>query len=196
MNADKRSVSTDALETLGMVHFREEKRDAIHLAVMPVEAGETLPPGAHIGVSKDGRAYAVAREHCIGIVDPFLTEPVSYRDRFWLVIYPRKIQSLRHVWSHPALPDEVPAVAPAPDETAKGAAERWLRVHAETLGLSYGALLEYAEQWLESGDYVVQLGRETWRDNFDAAGFWPRYELVSGKHVPEHQKEQFFSCSC
>lgn len=28
---DTRSPSTDALETLGMIHFKQEKRDAIHL---------------------------------------------------------------------------------------------------------------------------------------------------------------------
>lgn len=31
--ADKRSPSTDALETLGMIHFKPEARDAIHVAV-------------------------------------------------------------------------------------------------------------------------------------------------------------------
>lgn len=29
---DKRSVSTDALDSLGMIHAREEFRDAIHLS--------------------------------------------------------------------------------------------------------------------------------------------------------------------
>lgn len=32
-NAEKRSVSTDALETLGKIIGPNEKRDAIHLAV-------------------------------------------------------------------------------------------------------------------------------------------------------------------
>jgi hypothetical protein len=43
-----RAVSTDALETLGKIHEREEKRDAIHLAVEPVIAGEVLQPGQHM----------------------------------------------------------------------------------------------------------------------------------------------------
>lgn len=37
-NKDKRTVTTDALETLGKIHEREEKRDAIHLAVEPIES--------------------------------------------------------------------------------------------------------------------------------------------------------------
>lgn len=37
---DKRSVSTDALETLGTIIDDRAGRDAIHLAVEPVHAGE------------------------------------------------------------------------------------------------------------------------------------------------------------
>ena len=36
--SDKRKVSTDALETLGTLIGSDEKRDAIHLAVIPCEA--------------------------------------------------------------------------------------------------------------------------------------------------------------
>lgn len=191
-SADKRSVSTDALETLGMVHFREEKRDAIHLAVMPVEAGETLRPGTHIGVSKNGKAYAVAREHCIGIVDPFLTEPVSYRDRFWLVIYPRKIQSLRHVWSHPALPDEAPAVASAEPAGDFASAKARIRDMAADLDCSVERLMDGAASFLEHGE-CLHFGHDLDYD-WPAEDFWRCYEIVTGK--PVASKEFFFRCSC
>ena len=42
MGSDKRSVATDALETLGTIIDDTQKRDAIHLAVEPVVAGERL----------------------------------------------------------------------------------------------------------------------------------------------------------
>lgn len=103
---DKRSVSTDALETLGKIHTRQEYRDAIHLAVEPVEAGENLFPGTHVYI-KDGKAFNVGFSQtdalrAVGIVDPFISVKVEQGQRFWLVIYPRMITSLRHVWSHPA----------------------------------------------------------------------------------------------
>ena len=41
-----RSPITDALATLGMIHFKQENRDAIHLAVEPVEAAHNLNPVA------------------------------------------------------------------------------------------------------------------------------------------------------
>lgn len=104
-HADKRSVSTDALDTLGMIHFREEKRDAIHLAVEPVKAGCVLRCGQPINV-KDGVAMPAPRATAQGIVDPFLSTDVAEGQRFWFVMMPRKVQSLRHVWSHPDFPDE------------------------------------------------------------------------------------------
>lgn len=98
--SDKRSVSTDALETLGMIHFRPEGRDAIHLAVEPIEAGETLQPNDDVYVN-DGRAYKYGKGKRLGKVDPFLPGSVHPGQRFWLVVYPRMITSLRHVWDHP-----------------------------------------------------------------------------------------------
>jgi hypothetical protein len=107
-SADKRSVSTDALETLGMIHFKPEFRDAIHLAVEPVEAGESLKPGQYIGIDPtDGKAYGGLIKK-LGIVDPFIPhQGVKAGERFWLVVFPRQISSLRHVWEHPDFPPSV-----------------------------------------------------------------------------------------
>lgn len=191
-SADKRSVSTDALETLGMVHFREEKRDAIHLAVMPAEALERLKPGAHVNVGKDGeRAFVAAEGEGIGIVDPFLPRPVERGQRFWLVIYPRKIQSLRHVWSHPAVPDEAPAVALVEPGDVIAAKAR-IRDMAADLDCSVERLMDGAAEFLEHGDYL-HFGFDLDYD-WPADEFWRCYEIVTGK--PVASKEFFFRCSC
>lgn len=108
----KHTPSTDALETLGMIHWKEEKRDAIHLAVDPVTAVISLRAGQRIGV-KDGVAYptglpmadgTLAPYH--GIVDPFLANGPKQGEKFWFVMAPRMVQSLRHVWTHPDFKDE------------------------------------------------------------------------------------------
>lgn len=192
-NGDKRSVSTDALETLGMIHEREEKRDAIHLAVMPVEAGERLNPGEHIGIV-NGKAF-VGHPTCIGVVDPFLTAAVGRGERFWLVIYPRKIQSLRHVWSHPGLPDELPA---PPDNTELGAARRVVHELAQDLEVSDEALMSGAKTWLEStGSYTgyMRFGHDL-NYGWDMPKFWNAYALITGERVPEDKQQAFFSCAC
>lgn len=108
---DKRSVSTDALDTLGTIHVNEERRDAIHLGVEPIEAGEDLTVGSNIGLGSDGKAYATdfrPELKPVGIVDPFLQDKVEKGERFWLVVYPRKITSLAHVWTHPDFPENKP----------------------------------------------------------------------------------------
>lgn len=82
MSADKRTVTTDALETLGTIIGENEKRDAIHLAVEPIVAGQFLRPGMDIGIKADGKAYDRGPENNIGIVDPFLKNAVNEGERF------------------------------------------------------------------------------------------------------------------
>ena len=80
-NGDKRSVSTDALETLGTIIQPGQGRDAIHLAVEPVQAAIDLYPGQHVGLI-DGKAGVVKKP--LGIVDPFLNNKVLKGSWFWL----------------------------------------------------------------------------------------------------------------
>jgi len=83
----------------------ENRRDAIHIPVVPVIAAEPLQPGQHVGfVIKGERKIVAARDpaDCIGIIDPFLKEPVLGGSRVFLFVYPNTITSLRHVWSHPS----------------------------------------------------------------------------------------------
>ena len=82
------------------------RRDAIHVAVAPVEAGEDLLPGTHVGVV--GGVCSASAEDKIGIVDPFLAKSVKSGESFWLFLYPNTITSLRHVWTHPAFVVEIP----------------------------------------------------------------------------------------
>lgn len=77
----------------------EAERDAIHVAVAPVIAGECLLAGQHVGVSF---GYAYSHANKIGIVDPILKTPVLQGQRFWLWMYPHTVENLRHDWDHPA----------------------------------------------------------------------------------------------
>ena len=104
MSADNRTVATDALATLGMIHTKEEKRDAIHLAVIQVTATEKMMAGEPISAI-DGKAFCDSDG--LGIVDPFLEHKwIQPGQQFWMILKPRLITSLRHVWEHPAFPHE------------------------------------------------------------------------------------------
>jgi hypothetical protein len=190
--SDKRSVATDALDTLGTAPLDEhQKRDAIHLAVEPVIAGERLKPGERITVT-DGIASSADDDDVLGIVDPFLTRAVRKGQRFWFVMLPRTIKSLRHVWAHPAFPDEVGTSAKQP--ASKEASERWLR---EFIDRSNCPSYEVVLGVIARGS---ALDREYLHfDGSDAHGdippeFWDHVEVVLGRKV-EH-RPAYFSCSC
>jgi hypothetical protein len=197
-NADKRSVTTDALQTLGTIIGAGEKRDAIHLAVDPAIAGENLIPGEDVGLVN---GVAVKCDRPLGIVDPFLKASVKKGERFWLVVYPRQITSLRHVWSHPAFPEE-PEFTPEQVGFAREVAMvlgkdpslEWIETFAAKVGVTYKDLMKGAKEWVQHEDYLVRGGLLEGEHVPDE--FWDHYEAVTGETVPTRKRESFFSCSC
>ncbi len=186
--SDKRTVSTDALETLGTIIGPNEKRDAIHLAVEPTIAAVRLKPGQHVGV--DGTT-----KNTVGIVDPFLTAPVYPGQKFWLVVYPRQINSLRHVWTHPAFSD-APEIAAESKDLRVAVAKARMEDFAEEAGITYDDIFWGAQAFLRSGDYMIDGGRWEGFGLSNAEEFWKNYEIVTGETVPKEDRHSFFSCSC
>jgi hypothetical protein len=201
--SDKRSVATDALETLGTIIGDGAGRDAIHLAVEPVVASERLLAGQDVYLLPDGRA-AKGKDNAVGIVDPFLRQSVKEGEKFWLVVYPRQITSLRHVWSHPAFPEELGSDQFTEEQRAQAKAiakrlegvtpsEQWIREEADRIGVTYEELMDHAKQraadewhyWSEGGRFEGVSLRN---------GFWDHYGKVVGEEVGD--KGHFFSCSC
>jgi ElaB/YqjD/DUF883 family membrane-anchored ribosome-binding protein len=206
---DKRTVTTDALETLGMIHGegQNQKRDAIHLAVEPVEAGEDLEPASHISVM-NGIATLAEVGKGLGIVDPFLTDIVKKGEKFWFVMYPRMVRSLRHVWTHPAFADEpgvhaseakvsAKSTAKAKEELQKALEEAHalMQTHAGALDLSYEDFMSKAEDFVENGEWHVG-GAEAEGYTLDPEKFWPAWELITGRTVEKDKRHNFIGCSC
>lgn len=195
-NADKRSVSTDALETLGTIIGDGQGRDAIHLAVEPVIAGQYLEVGEDVGFLPDGSVGICDKP--VGIVDPFLKAPVQRGQKFWLIVYPRQITSLRHVWTHPAFADAI--VPKTPDRKAES--EAWLRHFCEMHNCpSYGHVMELIEKGrMEEDDGESFIDEEYMHFSCsDAHGkippeFWDHVENVLGRKVSN--RPAYFSCSC
>ncbi|MEO6305106.1 MAG: hypothetical protein ABIP51_18250 [Bacteroidia bacterium] len=184
MAIEKRSVHTDALETLGKMIDDTAERDAIHLAVEPCIAGEILTAGEHIGIV-NGLATKKT-EKKLGIVDPFLNEVVVKGERFWLIVYPRTITSLRHVWAHPDFGEG--------NSVSKTEAEEWLRNFQEVHDCPPVEIMidKVKNEGVNLDEYFHFSG-------YDAHGsipdeFWEKMEIVTDikiKNPPKH-----FSCSC
>jgi len=204
MSTDSRAVATDALGTLGTIIDDKQKRDAIHLAVEPVVAGADLAPGAHIDV-RGGVAYPAPIGGGLGIVDPFLTRFVEQGQRFWLVIYPRQINSLRHVWTHPTLPDEIGTSA-APT-ASKEASEGWLREFCASADCpNYERVMELIDKgtlpspnptyYENGGEYDAEylLFRGSNAGGEIPPEFWMHAEVVLGRKL--ERRPTYFACSC
>jgi hypothetical protein len=176
---------------IGKLIEQERHRDAIHIAVAPVEAGEKLRPGERVGI-KDGKAWGT--DPAVGIVDPFLLKDVRAGQRFYVFLFPGTITSLRHEWVHPAFDKEAPPAQASPD---KAASEKWLREYAAIK--SHYDTPEKAYQDLLDGLRTQHLhfhGSDLYSvDSLDDASELARHaEIVIGQR-PDW--EQFsFSCSC
>lgn len=177
-------------------------RDAIHIAVLPVTASCGLRPGQDIGL--DGSGFAApdrVAEKMLGIVDPFLKNPVEMNQKFFMFLYPNTITSLAHQWSHPDLPTKEQAdfANLMQHGTTTPAAKLWLEEYAREHEISYNKLMNGARDFLASSHHRpsgehVHLGTDISYEKTDE--FWKNYEVVTGRKMKEDEKQTIFTCSC
>jgi len=179
---------------LGKLIEDEQFRDAIHIAVVPAIASQKLSPGQDVGFTSDDKSRVGVAEKTVGIVDPFLKNLIFPDQKFWLLLYPQTITSLRHEWTHPEFDQPVvPAIS-------KEAAVEWMKSFALEANLSFDEVIDAARDFLVSGDYLTQYDEESARDamfNHGTETFWKYYEIVTGEKVKDEDKDgSVFSCSC
>lgn len=175
---------------LGELVDADAGRDAVHVAILPVVAARTLFPGQRIGITPDG---AMETQYPLGIVDPYLANPVRPGERFYLCLFPNSVTSLRHVWTHPFVGEE----GTIPASTDKAWSEMWLRVYAKKLNCydtpekAYQSLIE----GLQSGRihaHGTDLYEYSGLD--DAENLEEHAEVVLGHKIG--LRGFSFSCSC
>lgn len=186
----------DKVPKLGNLITDEQFRDAVHIAVAPVTAGELLVPGQRIGFT--GNAHTVGTTgKVIGIVDPFLRGEVQEGEMFYMFLLPNTITSLRHEWTHPDFEkeDELASMEPT-FYKLKGAVaeEKWISDFADNIGSDYHELMVAAEEYLQSGEYLCRGGDFEGQSIPDE--FWDKYEIIKRAKVDENDRGTFLSCSC
>lgn len=168
---------------LGEFIGSHRNRDAIHVAIAPVVAGCSLKPGQAIEMKEGEPGTVVASKYSgFGIVDPFLWRGPEPGERFYAVLYPNSVTSLRHEWSH----DDFPAEGASPDDHD---AEVRLREYARDQDVSYERLIEIMECGHRGGDEQME--------TTVPAEIWSLYEIVTGEKVEENdQRREYMRCDC
>lgn len=168
---------------LGKLATNTSQRDAIHIAIAPLKATGILYPGQHIKLSKKGEVEECDFLESIGIVDPFLKQPVRQGQFFWICLHPNTITSLRHDWTHPAFDDKAKHI-------------EWLRDFAATnLSLTLETLLAVANAAIDQEWDEFCLPEVP--SNYDAPPeFWEHLEIALGKKIPSSLKTDYFRCAC
>jgi len=197
------------------------QKDAIHIAVAPVQAVWRLTPGEHIGLDKNGFATNDL-EDCvgqkfIGIVDPFLKESVRKNDYFWIFLYPQTVTGMRHEWSHPLFDSAKHPLCDAAKEAVKtnqlqkkqilknfyDSDEKQLDSTRVKIEKSKKWIKEYADQFGLTYDEIMEAAKGCKHGSYITLGvdldgevvsneFWEYYEIVTG----EKGGGNFFRCSC
>lgn len=196
---------------LGVILNGDESRDAVHVAIAPVIAGEVLRPGDHVGFCADNTeevGKTLPGITPIGVIDPFLLTEIYKGTRCWLFLYPQSITSLKHVWAHPAFAATQSAPLPSKSES-----EKWLRdfiaradcpdyetVIAAAVG-NHHKNLRPNEDPVEYPGYFHSFndGEYLYFGGFGAHGeippeFWDHVEIVTGQK--NLKRATRFSCSC
>lgn len=109
-------------------------RDAVHVAMIAVEYAsyEYANPGDKVKILH-GKAYLIEGDpvNYDGIIDPFLTDPVTYGQTFWLCLRPGSITSLVHHWQHPKFPSTIVTPQPTASTSDIDASRRWIAEYAQ-----------------------------------------------------------------
>lgn len=175
---------------LGNLVYRDTatQRDAVHIAIVLVTAGEDLKPGQRVKFSDDKTTVIAAERYgdgVLGVVDPFIDGEAYKGSRFYLCLFPGSITSLRHNWEHPLFDST----------TNKDAARAWIDGFAiSALGISGDHLMSAAER-RTYGDWEYD-NTEKYKD-VDASMwnvFWKHWETVTGETAPDTYAP--FTCSC
>lgn len=162
---------------LGTQPGPEARRDAVHVAIVPMVAGRTMEAGAPVHVF-DGKAWPTLdsnKDTAIGVVDPFCGG-VSNGARFWLCLKPGTITGMRHHWEHPAFPNalEQPAIDAGVIAKARLICDECGQEVAaaqdhEAQQANLARQMQEGEAWLEA-KRVVAAQTEVVRDSFATWG--------------------------
>lgn len=176
---------------------KDAKRDCVHIAIVPLVAGEDIRRGESIKLAYGTADIALNAEQAygddvIGIADPYLSEyRVEKGQRFYGFLTPGTVTGMTHHWQHPKF-DNV--------KKPKDEHEAWLRAFCDKWNFRFDELIQ-AGTSDDDCDYVTAYGRDIHSrsdlDEGEETEFWSHLEALTGKTFSEeHRARERWSCSC
>ena len=173
---------------LGKEPLVDAKRDAVHVAIVPLVATERMF-GGHPFTIVDDKVRACGFHESIGSVDPFIYE-VQKGQRFWAILKPGTAKNLRHDWDCPELDQ---ALKPKADEVVPAMTPKeWLMDFAKRCGTELEVLLHCAVLWSDMKNHG--LGGPFWLNAYGPITllpvFWENYDAYMAAQVLRQHEAQ------
>ena len=188
---------------LGELLKGEEERDAIHIAILPATAGDYIAPGERIYVKPDGWATRTGERNAIA--DPFLSHQIYPGQKFYALLFPYTIESLRHEWVHKDFPKPENTAPISSSNPAIQGSINWMTDLAnEYASYQYDNRHDLSPyEWLmKEADSIVN-GDESYivfnvdcHGDIDPQEFWRHYQTIRRVIVALDTAEDIFTCSC
>lgn len=173
---------SDKIDLLEKPSIQYEK-DAVHIAVIAVIAGEDLSAGTQ--VAKGANEHYFKSTKSVGIVNPF-SGRVKKGDLFWLMLNPNTITGMRHNWTHPDFNE-------LPNNYVKIGVQQVINKFADYLNLDFNDLISIAQNYLNNDRYEYD-NSENYKD-LDWSEFWQAYNILFPNEVITDNFAPF-TCSC
>lgn len=185
---------------LGIILDGPAERDAVHVAVVALQAGETLYRGQKVRLSPTEKTVALSGEEkldAVGIVDPFIPKMfISTGTWFWCLLTPGTVTGMRHEWKHPLFSN----IDSIPTKVDSAESLKWLQNFADKWNFDFSEMVEAATSTSE-WRYVVAQGKDLHgKEELDPGDydlFWEHIEAYTGQKFSEsHREGMGWSCSC
>lgn len=183
---------------LGKLIDSPQQRDAVHIAIVPLIAGEHLDAGEKFRLAYGTKNIALRGDYnedseVAGVVDPFLPGwgGVEKGQEFWGLLFPNTVTGMRHEWFNPTF-DE-PAVG-------KDEHEKWLRGFCDRWNFNFDELITAGVGANPDWRCVVARGidlHSATELGEDEQLFWEHLEKFTQKTFSqEHRNQMGWSCTC
>jgi len=163
MSINKKNLLGRSPEELGI-------KDAVHVAIVSLRAGQALKPADHITLNDEREAVRCDPSKSFGVVNPFVNGPTVRGTWFWGLLHMQEVPSVQHHWDHPEHSFAAPTTEPKRN--------KYLSEFADKLGITYEALMA-ACQTCAIKEQQTPYSAPLSQSDFDKAWEEDRYDIWS-----------------